>query len=257
MKLKPKMDDNFYHLKMVSICFLLCGPIHRQSVTRINYYLMMGVEVVYSTWTPKTDEEKRLFLIVQKRLPPSKISASDLPQIVGYSPSYNAYYHSDAVIRGLPLVSADVTVKCRTSWGLGNIEPLIRLINEHPGKIISCNILTRTVKQCPLAITDCLFAMKTTQQIAAWNRYKEMIKLEDNGNDPSATVPSEVRLATSCLWVRGITPDMNIIRDQMKDNYIIFNVADLEPALWFGRFRGVIDEWAETTHAHNTEDFLA
>lgn len=245
---------------MVSTCFLLCGPIHRQSVTRINYYLMMGVDVVYSTWTPNTVEEKELLKIVQKRLPPSKISVEDMPQIVGHSTLYNAYYHSHAVIRGLPLTDAEVTVKCRTSWGLGNIEPLIRLINENPDKIISCNILTLPIRSRMLVITDCLFAMKTKQQVDAWNMYREMIKLGPDGNDPSATVSSEIRLATACLRARGVDPNLNdpvAFRSQMKENYIIFNVADLDPALWFGRFRGVIDEWADQTHAATTEDFLA
>lgn len=241
---------------MVSICIVISGPIHQASVTRINYYLMMGVDVVYSTWTPVTYEEKYLFKIIQKHLPPSKISAVDLPRDDYGNPSYqpleghinwnNRYYQCHAVLRGLALTTADVTVKHRSSFGLGNIGPLIRLINENPDKIIACNILTFPVKERLYSVSDCLFAMKTEQQVEAWNSYKSMLRLNEYGNNSVCDIfHAEQQCTYACLLARGVVPNMSdpdVCRSQLSENYVIFDIFLLDPELWIQQTRGVLDE---------------
>lgn len=155
------------------------------------------------------------------------------------------------------MTNADVSVKIKSSWGLGNIEPLIRLINENPDKIIAGYSIPASMNL--YFVTDNLLAMRTEQQIATWNLFKRMIQ-----NDSTELYHSghwfltvEQLLTCASLLTRGVTPDLpcpSAWRGHLLANYIIIGPDELNSDLWSSSESGCLSEGNDNYVAHNIEE---
>ena len=213
--------------------FLISGPLHRFSVESIDYYLSTGVEVVYTTWTPKDENEKDMLALVYTKLPRDKVSVVDLPELDPNIDNYqNVYYQCLCWSQGLPLVNRAYTVKLRSSLGLNNITPLLMCMEANPDKIVSTNYWFRPDNMFKYHPSDVVFGCRTDEQLLALPSILGSLERRDY---PKWIQWAEQKICLPFLSNRGIVPSNSSV-NHMIMNFEIVSLEKLRHKLEVSRF---------------------
>jgi hypothetical protein len=222
---------------MKNITLLITGIINKNSVDYIDKYKLYDIDIVYSTYFPKNENEQDLIIQLKSKLPEDKISINNFPEINNVINKRNIYYQSYSAVNGLKLINTEFTVKTRSDWQFNDLTYLIKIINDNKDKVIVCNYGTAKCNITPYHPSDFLIGMSTKLMISVFNNLLTDYLIMSKYRFPEYFVP-EIYICISTLAEYGFNVDMKNYNDietcklWMKKIYIIINLYDLESIIW-------------------------
>lgn len=103
-------------MKNSDITLLICGPLNKISIdcNNLNYYKSLGINILYSTWETRDENDDLLLNNLKCILHSEEIIISKYPDISNYDNNQNIYYHCYVWLQAVLNCKTKYVIKSRS-----------------------------------------------------------------------------------------------------------------------------------------------
>lgn len=202
------------------------GPWHTQWLNRWDHYLQVFDEIVISTYKHQIQELCAHEQIINNHK--VKIVLNDTAFPTGVDWYGNIWHQCKTTLAGLQSINTQLVVKTRCDEHWSNMHMFVDALKQDP-KLLSINIYFKKWNVFPLHIGDHLFGGDTHVLRKGFHMLKSLLEQDHFNNTARA---AEQKITAAILMSQGHVPQWQDCREQMAQNWQVFNAELLEP-FWF------------------------
>lgn len=216
------------------ITLLICGPLHENSVNKdsILYYKSLDIKILYSTWEPQNENDKKMLRELNSMLDESEIIISKYHDIINFDNSQNIYYQAYTWLQAVLNCKTKYVIKSRTNCKYDNLIPIIDKFKMYPEHITCSSIFFRRISANVYSPSDYIVCSSTDETIKAINILIYNCKNKINLSIKDSTTHAESKICFSFLQTRGynvsLHDNIDKIHDIMKSVYKIVDINSLK-----------------------------
>jgi hypothetical protein len=241
------------------LTILVQGKLHKHTLMRIQKYKKWADTILLCC-----DVQDDISILDQYDVSGCTVYRPDLTVADTTMNNFRGWFQCKSIYEGLKLVTTPYTLKVRSDYWVGNLEPFVQKMSEYPEKYVTNNMYFRPDWFAHYHISDHMVGGKTEDmlkgyEVACWRLENHSRELRQCYNDhrffnnslwefplpfdgqtvsnASAEMPSgegitpEVLIGTSLVYAKNLIANAENVKEKMIQCFEIVPVEDMKPYL--------------------------